>query len=40
MWNAMGDTTDERMRLKHPKGGDPEEWPGDLRVRQMPEVKP
>lgn len=24
--------------LKHPKGGDPSEWPADLRVRQMPEV--
>ena len=26
--------------LKHPKGGDPAEWPEDLRVRQFPEVKP
>jgi protein gp37 len=24
--------------LKDPKGGKPEEWPADLRVRQMPEV--
>lgn len=24
--------------LKHPKGGDPAEWPEDLRVRQFPEV--
>lgn len=27
-------------RLNHPKGGDPSEWPEDLRVREMPEVKP
>lgn len=26
--------------VRHPKGGDPSEWPEDLRVRQMPEVKP
>lgn len=26
--------------IKHPKGGDPSEWPEDLRVRQFPEVKP
>lgn len=25
-----------RMRLRHPKGGDPEEWPDDLRVRKWP----
>jgi protein gp37 len=25
--------------LVHPKGGDPSEWPNDLRVRQYPEVK-
>lgn len=24
----------------HPKGGDPAEWPEDIRVRQMPEVNP
>lgn len=29
-----------RLALKHPKGGDPDEWPEDLRVRQFPEVKP
>lgn len=22
--------------LKHPKGGDPSEWPEDLRVREFP----
>ena len=27
-----------QLRLKHPKGGDPAEWPEDLRVRQFPEV--
>lgn len=27
-----------RLALKHPKGGDPAEWPEDLRVRQWPEV--
>jgi protein gp37 len=25
-----------RVRLKHPKGGDPAEWPDDLRVREFP----
>lgn len=29
-----------RVALKHPKGGDLAEWPEDLRVRQMPGVKP
>ncbi|MCC7139795.1 MAG: hypothetical protein IT460_15335 [Planctomycetes bacterium] len=24
---------------KHPKGGDPTEWPSDLRVREFPEVR-
>lgn len=27
-----------RRFLAHPKGGDPAEWPDDLRVRQFPEV--
>lgn len=27
-----------RVKLKHKKGGDPAEWPEDLRVREMPEV--
>lgn len=27
------------LRLKHPKGGDPSEWPADLRVQEMPEVR-
>lgn len=29
-----------RILTRHPKGGDPAEWPEDLRVRQIPEVKP
>lgn len=24
------------LKLNHPKGGDPSEWPADLRVREMP----
>lgn len=28
-----------RAMLKHPKGGDPAEWPTNLRIRQYPEVK-
>lgn len=28
------------LRLKHPKGEDPSEWPPELRVRQFPEVRP
>lgn len=27
-----------RIRLRDPKGGDPSEWPEDLKVRQFPEV--
>lgn len=27
------------MQLRHPKGGDPAEWPACLNVRQMPEVR-
>lgn len=41
--NAMGEELIDvapSMCLKHPKGGDPDEWPEDIRVRQMPEVKP
>jgi hypothetical protein len=26
------------LRLKDKKGGDPDEWPADLRVRQFPAV--
>jgi len=28
-----------RYRVAHPKGGDPAEWPDDLRVQEFPEVK-
>lgn len=28
-----------RIRLKHPKGGDMDEWPSDLRVREWPLVE-
>ena len=28
-----------RKLLAHPKGGDPAEWPEDLRVRQFPEPR-
>lgn len=28
---------EDRERLKHKKGGDPAEWPADLRVREFPE---
>lgn len=31
---------DDFRAFSHPKGGDPAEWPEDLRVRQFPEVKP
>jgi protein gp37 len=40
--DVIGDTGFQAlplMRLKDRKGGDPNEWPEDLRVRQMPEVK-
>ena len=26
----------KQMKLKHKKGGDPSEWPADLRVREWP----
>ena len=29
-----------RMVLRHPKGGDPDEWPPDLRVRAFPAERP
>lgn len=31
-----GGATGYELNLKHPKGGDPAEWPSDLRVRQFP----
>lgn len=40
-WGIMPDGSppaESRISLKDRKGGDPAEWPEDLRVRQMPEV--
>lgn len=34
--NAYSDRGGYRFKTKHPKGGDPSEWPEDLRVREMP----
>jgi protein gp37 len=28
-----------KLKLNHKKGGDPSEWPEDLRVQQFPEVR-
>lgn len=41
----VDDTTEGRprftsMALKHPKGGDPDEWDPELRVRQLPQFRP
>lgn len=40
MW-ASRENLAQRLALKldDPKGGDPDEWPSDLRVRQFPEVR-
>ncbi len=38
LWYGEGTPEDSRMLLKHPKGGDPAEWPEDLRVRQFPRI--
>lgn len=32
----LGREASARIVMKHPKGGDPSEWPADLRVREMP----
>jgi len=32
------DSDEWRARLVHPKGGDPSEWPKDLRIRELPEA--
>lgn len=29
-----------RLDIKHPKGGDPEEWPADLQIREFPTTSP
>lgn len=36
---SMRAITGNFLKLKHRKGGDPEEWDPDLRVRQFPEVR-
>jgi protein gp37 len=33
---AAGEGWPAGMKIKHPKGGDPREWPEDLRVRELP----
>lgn len=42
-WAPSGDAyhleSGKWLRLRHPKGGDPAEWPEDVRVRQLPEVE-
>lgn len=40
-WGGGGDVVvhhpgPDEIRLHHPKGGDPDEWPADLRVRDLP----
>ena len=38
--HPMGETSNPiRWPLKHPKGGDPSEWPEDLRVFELPKVE-
>lgn len=35
-YERRGDDSSHRILLRHPKGGDPGEWPTDLRVREVP----
>jgi protein gp37 len=35
-WHGNGTTTGSAMNLNDSKGGDPDEWSDDLRVREMP----
>lgn len=37
---AAGRDQKQLIAMKHKKGGDPDEWPEDLRVRQFPTFKP
>ena len=39
MMPCQPDGTDGLAHLRHPKGGDPAEWPEDLRVREFPNVQ-
>lgn len=36
--DCIGEVYWSSLNLKHPKGGDPSEWPADLRIRQFPSV--
>lgn len=36
----LGSKPDGLVQLKHKKGGDPDEWPEELRVRQFPQHAP
>lgn len=36
---SLGGEVAEPLALRHRKGADPSEWPEDLRVREMPEVR-
>ncbi len=38
--SGLGEGWPAGLKINHPKGGDPAEWPEDLRVRQFPEVQP
>ena len=35
---VSGYPDDHQVHFLHPKGGDPAEWPADLRVQQFPEM--
>lgn len=37
-WRTYNPVYDDDLELRDKKGGDPLEWPEDLRVRQFPEV--
>ena len=39
-WGAYPTMGGKRIELRDPKGGDPSEWPEDLRVREMPGGRP
>jgi protein gp37 len=39
-WDDGGENIERWYKPRDKKGGDPSEWPEDLRVRQFPEVKP
>jgi hypothetical protein len=37
--DRRGMTLTTNLVLRDPKGGDPDEWPDDIRVRQFPKVE-